>query len=134
MALKFSSFNSKTITLSFLPAPILLNGNPQAKAFTPITVIDNIGTSPLPDTTNQRSISQTAWFANSCTAPAPGGPCFITGLRLALSSLDTTPAGIAHLLRIVFYGATNLSAPAVNISEENKPTETVLRTVDYGAS
>jgi hypothetical protein len=134
MSLKIPNFSPKIAVLSFFPAIALLGGNPEAKAFTPITVIDNIGSSAFPGTGTTRSINQVTWFATSFTTPSSGGPYFLSGLRLALSSLDATPTGVSRTMTIGLYGATNTGNPLVATTGGYKPTGNRLATQNYTAS
>jgi hypothetical protein len=119
------------IGLGLTPLVVSCVMAPDAKAFTPITVIDNIGTSSFPDATNSRAISNTNWLAHSFRTPVTSVPYLLRSLRLALTASGATP--VSRTFNIGLYQATNSGTPAVT-GGGFRPFGTPLATASYTAN
>lgn len=74
----------------------------------PLTVIDNIGSSAFPGTTNSRAVTSANWLVQSFRTPIGSLDYFLKSLRLALSGVTLVPQN--RSLTIGLYSASDAAS------------------------
>jgi hypothetical protein len=115
--------------IGLAPLALALAAAPEARAMAPISVIDNIGNSAFPGTTNERGVTQSAWNVLSFKTPVASSVYLLKSLRLALSN-DAT---VTRTFVISLFGASDSSStingsPAVTTSGGYRPVNQRLAT------
>ncbi len=118
------------VLIGLAPLALALAAAPEARAMAPISVIDNIGSTAFPGTTNDRGVTLSAWNVLSFKTPVASSAYLLKSLRLALANADGSPA---RNLVISLFGASNSAStingsPAVTTSGGYRPVNQRLAT------